>query len=325
MRQACWPAWLGCLEELNAWGPQCAGVCRCLSSPSLSCSYTAIPQTAKADARTALDLTGAVVVEGVLPVAGSVGSGGVHDSLTFHLQLAALAVAGAGRQRVVLTLRAPSAGVKEAWVRELRAAAAGSLQSKRAADASTAQRPPGPSEPAALLRTLSSASSASSEAAEPHAGGGAPSALPRKISTHVFADPPTSDPSTAAAAGADRRMTGSSTDRTDDFLAVSEVAAGAGGSGDDTAAQRAEHEVDLLAAIDQLAASRQPAAEEAAVVAAVAEVVRGYVVEARARLLSLTQRVVSAGMLLGREEALRQALLDVLLPEGCRPTWAGAD
>lgn len=298
-----------------------------LSSSTLPCSNTlGFPQTAKAEARTALDLAGASVIEGVLPLAGSTSSGDSKDSLTFHLQLAAPAAAGAGRQRAVMTLRAPNAGIKEAWVRELRAAAVGGKLGKQPSGAAWAHGPPEAGTASAPLRLLSSLSSTSAEAAQAHAGGSSPAAVPRKISTQVFADPAALGSPAAAAAGADCSADARSTASCGNSLVGSEgepsgLAPGSLASEADEAA----HEAALLAAIDGLAASRQPAPEEAALEAAVADAVRGYVVEARARLLALTQRVVSAGMLLGREEALRQALLDVLLPADCRPTWVGAD
>ncbi|KAL4425535.1 hypothetical protein ABPG75_009551 [Micractinium tetrahymenae] len=278
-------------------------------------------KSAKADSRTALDLAGAAVVEGVLLLAQSSSPGTADDSLAFHLQLAAPAAAGARRQRAILTVRAPSAGAKEAWVRELRAAAAGSKHAKQASPAALAD---GPAVPAALVRTVSNCSSDSGAVQQP-TGASSAGGVPRKISTQVFADPAPSGSSTVAAA----QSSSDSTDAgADDTAAIHGQDGGLDASAagmDGEAAQRAAHEADLLAAIDRLAAQRQPSPEEAAVAAAVAEAARGYVHEARGRLLALTQRVVSAGMLLEREEAMGRALLDVLLPAGSRPTWVDAE
>lgn len=303
------------------------------SSPTAPCHRTRTLQTAKADARTTLDLAGAAVVEGVLPLAGSASNDASDDSLTFHLQLAAPAAAGAGRRRVALTLRAASAGVKEAWVNELRAAAAGSKQGKHV-PAAPADGSAGAGMLPALLRTASCASSNGvtddSGAALQHAGGGGTATVPRKISTRVFAEHSlaehASNPSTAEEAAAGCSLGGSGLHSlAGPEATAAELAHLAGGSNEDATAQRTSHDTALLADIDQMAAGRPLSAEESAVAAAVADAARGYIVEARARLLALTQRVVSAGMLLGRDEALRQALLDVLLPAGCRPAWVDAE
>ena len=204
---------------------------------------------------------------------------------------------GPAKQAVALiTLRASTHAAKQAWVEQLQAAVSGSsgggAKASTAAPAATAA-----AVPAALAALGRSSSSASEDAAPATAAG-----VPRKISTAIFP---------SASEDTERPASCSSSPTADPQAAAAEsVGDGAEGEGP-TAAEEA-----LVAAIAAQAALRQPTPQEAAVLACVVEAAASYVEAARTRLAGLTQRIVSASMLQGTQEQLRQGLLAVLLPPG---------
>ena len=137
------------------------------------------------------------------------------------------------------------------------------------------------------------ASSSASEGGEASQHGGA--AVPRKISTAVWGE------ETAPAAEMD---------------------------GDDEAAAAAERRArddTLLREIAAQATAQTVSAEEAALIAEIEAAAREYVASSAARLLGLTQRLVSNAMLLERGPALHEGLLDVLLPPGAKAPRADFD
>ena len=192
-------------------------------------------------------------------------------------------VRGAGG-KAALALRASSGAARTAWVAQLRAACAPAPE--------TAALP-------GLMRGGSAASSEGGEGAEDdgtEAGG-----MPRRISTQVYP--------AAAAAGEEEDKKQS----VDGMLAElqAELQEGEQGDGDEAAPEAA-----LTAAIAQQSAERKL---PAALMQQLATAVRAYVEEAQQRLHGATGRLVSNGMLLEREEPMRQALLLCLLPAGATP------
>jgi hypothetical protein len=220
---------------------------------------------------------------------------------------------GPAKQAVALiTLRASTHFAKKAWVDQLQAAVSGSGGNAKASTAAPAVEAVAivPATLAALMRSSSSSS------ASEHAGMGGPAApstaagVPRKISTAIF--PSASD-------GTERPSSSASSAP---FQAAAVESVGEGIEGEYAAA--AEEEA-LLAAIVAQAAQRQPMPQQAAVLACVVEAAASYVEVARTRLAGLTQRIVSASMLQGRQEELRQGLLAVLLPPGATAARLGFD
>lgn len=176
-----------------------------------------------------------------------------------------------------LVLRASSHTVKTAWCAQLLDAADGPAAAG-GAKLSTAH---------AALRRASS-----SEGAEEGSGGAV--AVPRKISTAVFAE----EVLGAAAQGSQEGET--------------EHAAAAKQAADDS----------LVAAIVAQAEQRHLSPAEAALLGwQVLPALHSYVAAAASRLQGMTQRVVASSMLLGRREALYRSLLaGGLLAPGAKPT-----
>jgi hypothetical protein len=176
-------------------------------------------------------------------------------------------------------LSADSASVRSAWHEHIQAAIAGGS----AAEGAHVGGPGAPPTQAPVkLASQGSEESCQPEAADQHGG-----PVPRKISTAVFGEDLVQATPAAPVAEED------------------------GGSEQGAAAEEA-----LLAAILAASAERQPTEQEAAVVALVLAAAASYVEAAAERLQGLTQRLVSAGMLLERREALRQHLLGLLLEGG---------
>ena len=215
---------------------------------------------------------------------------------------------GPAKQAVALiTLRASTHAAKQAWVEQLQAAVTGSGGGAKASTAAPAAAAAVP----AALAALSRSSSASE-----NAGVGAPAApstaagVPRKISTAIFpsASESIERPSSSTRAAACPQL-----------AAAESVGNGIEGEG------AAAAEEALLAAIAAQAAQRQPTPQQAAVLACVVGAAASYVEAARTRLAGMTQRIVSASMLQGRQEELRQGLLAVLLPPGATAARLGFD
>lgn len=208
----------------------------------------------------------------------------------------------------LITLRASTPAAKQAWVDQLQAAlstggsSGGSGKNASAAPTATVAAAP-------ALAALSRRTSSASEGAAVHASPPSTAAVggvPRKISTAIFPDAsegPDRPYSTTSGSSAAPRVT--ATESVGDGPYQEEEEEGAAGTDDA-----------LLAAITAQAAQRQPTPQEAAVLACVVEAATSYVEAARARLAGLTQRIVSASLLQGRQEDLRQGLLAVLLPPG---------
>jgi hypothetical protein len=215
---------------------------------------------------------------------------------------------GPAKQAVaMITLRATTHAAKQAWVEQLQAAVTGSGGGAKASTAA-------PAAAAAVPAALAALSRSSSASASEHAGTGAPAApstaagVPRKISTTIFP---------CASESIERPSSSKSTAACPQLAAAESVGDGIEGEG------AAAAEEALLAAIAAQAAQRQPTPQQAAVLACVVEAAVSYVEAARTRLAGMTQRIISASMLQGRQ--LRQGLLAVLLPPGATAARLGFD
>ncbi|PRW58789.1 nuclear pore complex NUP98A isoform X1 isoform B [Chlorella sorokiniana] len=245
---------------------------------------------------TSFSLQGATVVDGPLikpSRAGTVVRG--SDPLVFHLS-GALLVGTASTS--IVTLRAHTASAKEAWLAQLCAAVAGTTT----AAAETAKPA------AAVLHRASTGGSEDAEASGAAQGG---TGVPRKISTAVFAEEPS-----AAAAEEEHH------EQAEDAQGLQEEEEEADGDPEAAAAAKLADEEALVADIAAQAARRSLRPGEQAVLEAALKAIESYVHAARGRLLSQAQKTLSTCMLLGRREAMDQALLAVVLPPGAAPPRA---
>lgn len=255
------------------------------------------------------------------------------DPLVFHI--AGALAAGSGTPSIV-TLRAHTASAKEAWLAQLRAAVASS--------AATEPEPAKPVAAAALHR----ASTGGSEEAEA-GGAAAQGGVRRKISTAVFAEEP------PAAAGeeepgqedvvADDPEAAAAAQLAAEEALLADIAAQAAQRGlrpGEQAVLQAALKVwvggDLngrnswlgwLQWIRRIFAPCLPATvgnmSPRPPSPSIIQAIESYVRSARDRLLSQAHKTLSTCMLLGRREALDQALLAVVLPPGAPTPRADYD